>query len=212
MHWSPKPTTTPNTKSTPLGRDVPGATFFTGQAPRPTRRCEESRHRAIPGGRLSNRVSANAVGRRGRFPEGRSSSRAEKCCPSGKRSSGSVRAPEGRGWHSGAATDGRISVRVSFQRQTEGSASASGAVADPAARPVGERRACFNTFLALSLRPLRLRGSNVFLRVLPPLALHPRNRRFNLSGLRKSPELGLGEQQVAVYADFEGASRTFDQL
>ncbi len=39
-----------------LRRDVPGATFFTGQALRPIRRCEESRHRAILGGRVSNRV------------------------------------------------------------------------------------------------------------------------------------------------------------
>ncbi len=61
---------TPRAPKTP-SRDVPGATFFTGQAPRPRRRCEEGRHRAIHGGTLRDRVMAEAVGRRGLFPQGR---------------------------------------------------------------------------------------------------------------------------------------------
>ncbi len=40
---------------------MPGAAFFTRQTFRPRHRCEESRHRAIHGESLSNRVSANAV-------------------------------------------------------------------------------------------------------------------------------------------------------
>ncbi len=51
------------------GRDVPGAAFFIGQTFRLRRRCEESRHLAILGGRVSNRVLADVVGRRGHFPE-----------------------------------------------------------------------------------------------------------------------------------------------
>ncbi len=51
----------------------------------------ERLHLAIHGGRVSNRVSANAVGRQGRSPEGRSPSRFLKCRPSGKGPSGSDR-------------------------------------------------------------------------------------------------------------------------
>ena len=72
----------------PLQRDVPGAAFFTRQTFKRQRRCEESRHRTIHGDTLSGRVSANGVGRRGPFLEGRLPFRFEKCCPSGKGSSG----------------------------------------------------------------------------------------------------------------------------
>ncbi len=72
------------TKSVPLRRRVPGTAFFTGQPPRPSRRCEESRYLATLGDTVSNRVSAIVVGHRGRFPEGRFPFRSEKCCPSGK--------------------------------------------------------------------------------------------------------------------------------
>ena len=41
--------------------------LFTGQTSQSNRRCEEGRHRAIHGGTLSNRISANAVGRRSSF-------------------------------------------------------------------------------------------------------------------------------------------------
>ncbi len=47
--------------------------------------------RATRGERVGGQVSARAVGRRGPFPEGRSSFRLEKCCPSGKGPSGSDR-------------------------------------------------------------------------------------------------------------------------
>ncbi len=55
--------------------------LFTGQNSQLSRRCEEGRHRATLGAAVSNRVSADAVGRRGRFPEGRPPPQPEKCCP-----------------------------------------------------------------------------------------------------------------------------------
>ncbi|RLE23789.1 MAG: hypothetical protein DRJ65_11145 [Acidobacteria bacterium] len=51
----------------PLGRDVPGTAFFTGQNSGLSRRCEECRYLAIHGDTFRNRVLADAVGRRGHF-------------------------------------------------------------------------------------------------------------------------------------------------
>ena len=65
----------------PLGRRVPGTAFFIGQSLHPSRRCEESRYLATLGDTVSNRVSADAVGRRGRFPEGRYPSQIEIGAP-----------------------------------------------------------------------------------------------------------------------------------
>ncbi len=59
--------------------------LFTGQNPQPCRRCEEGRHRAPHGECVSNRVWANAAGRRGLFLKGRSLSRFEQRRPLRKR-------------------------------------------------------------------------------------------------------------------------------
>jgi len=70
---------------------VPGATFFTGQAPRPRRRCDESRHRAIHGERFSNRISAEGSRPPRSFPGGARLSRYLKPRPSGKGPSGDAK-------------------------------------------------------------------------------------------------------------------------
>ena len=59
--------------------------LFTGQNPQPRRRCEEGRHRAPHGESVSNRVWANAAGRRGLFLKGWSLSQFEQCRPLRKR-------------------------------------------------------------------------------------------------------------------------------
>jgi len=41
-------------------------------------------------------------------------------------------------------------------------------------------------------------------------ALEPSNRCFDLARLRKSAELFFGENELAVYLDFEDASGTLD--
>jgi len=66
-----KPTTIPKSQNTPLRRGCGVRPLFTGQNSQPSRRCEEGRHRAPHGAAAGNRVSANAEGRRGHFPEGR---------------------------------------------------------------------------------------------------------------------------------------------
>jgi hypothetical protein len=45
--------------------------LFTKQYSQPSRRCEEGRHRATLGERLCDQALADAVGRRGLFPQGR---------------------------------------------------------------------------------------------------------------------------------------------
>ena len=95
--------TTPKFKSAPLRRGVPGAAFFIGQNSRLIRRSDESRHRATHGESLGNRVSAGAVGRRGRFAHGAEYSRCRPCRPLSKmhRAGTPQGGPEGRGWETG---------------------------------------------------------------------------------------------------------------
>jgi hypothetical protein len=99
--------------SAPLQRDVPGTAFFLEQASRQSRRCEECRYLAIHGDTLCNRVPANVVGRRGRFPQGAILPRFLFPLPlvgndrTGARGSRPIngdlrRAPEGRCWGFGA--------------------------------------------------------------------------------------------------------------
>ena len=80
-----QPTPTHTIKSAQNAKSgVPGAPSL-HRAELPTK--QSMRRRATPGthgGDVSNRVSADAVGRRGPFPEGRLSTHFEKCCLSGK--------------------------------------------------------------------------------------------------------------------------------
>ena len=70
------------------------------------------RRRATPGthgGDVGIRVMADAVGRRGRFPQGRPSPNVDSVAIEGNAPSGvaHLREPEGRGWRTGAGTVGR---------------------------------------------------------------------------------------------------------
>ncbi len=67
----PTPAFNPESARTPK-RDVPGMAFFIRQAPPLTKPQRRMPCRAIHGNTLGDRASAEAVGRRGRFPEGRS--------------------------------------------------------------------------------------------------------------------------------------------
>jgi len=68
------------------------------------------------GDTLGNRVSAEAVGRRGRCPEGRSPLRFERCFPSGKRTERGREADPKAG----------VGIQGPGQRQIAGTDSASG--------------------------------------------------------------------------------------
>ncbi len=67
--------------------------LFIGQTSQLSHCCEEGRHRATHGGVVSNRVSADAVGRRGHFPQGRCSPDSYSVALEGNAPSGGAKRP-----------------------------------------------------------------------------------------------------------------------
>ena len=84
--------------------------LFTEQTSQSSRRCEEGRHRATLGERVSNRVSADAVGRRSSFLRGRVLFASH--VPLRPRRKGDAGAPGGRARRPGFESAGRGFFRV----------------------------------------------------------------------------------------------------
>ncbi len=96
--------------------------LFTGQNSQPSRRCEEGRHRATLGCAAGNRVSADAVGRRGHVPQGAVPSRSLGPGPlrEMRRAGSRLSDPEGRGGITGSGTATASEISDSWQVQRPG--------------------------------------------------------------------------------------------
>ena len=94
-----------------LGPDGGAWSGFLQQAALPKPRCPEECRKAPLGERSSNRVSANAAGRRGHFPQGQFSSDFGLVTLEGNAPSVDAKRPEGRGWRPGAGAVGGVGDR-----------------------------------------------------------------------------------------------------